>query len=157
MYLDDVVVVAPDHPTAVVQYDRVRAFLAELGLPEAIDKAQPPASHVRWLGIQVDAANMTLSIPHDKVKAALEVVKKYIGAKSISKRQLQSLIGTLVHVAKCVEPARIFISRLLHALRGCGDRWYIRVTDDMRADLQWFDEFLTPWNGVSLVPLPLPT
>ena len=111
---------------------------------------------VRWLGIQVDAANMTLSIPHDKVRAALDVVNKYIGAKSLSKRQLQSLIGTLVHVAKCVEPARIFISRLLQALRGCGDRWYIGVTDSIRADLQWFLEFLVTWNGVSLVPSPAP-
>ena len=156
MYLDDVVVVAPDHHVATRQYDRVRAFLAELGLPEAIDKAQPPAKVVRWLGVQVNAADMTLSIPHDKVQAALDIVAKYRGARTISKRQLQSLIGTLVHVAKCVEPARIFISRLLQALRACGDRWYIRVTDDMRADLDWFLEFLGQWNGVSLVPSPDP-
>ena len=154
MYLDDVVVVAPDLNTASTQYDRVRGLLAELGLPEAVDKAQPPAKSVRWLGIQVNASEMTLSIPYDKVEAALEVVNKYMHAKSMSISF--NLIGTLVHVAKCVEPARIFISRLLQALRGCGDRGYISTTDDMRADLEWFLEFLTTWNGVSLVPSPDP-
>ena len=156
MYLDDVVVVAPDLETATVQYDRVRALLQELGLPEALEKAQPPAKVVRWLGVQVNAADMTLSIQQDKVDAALDAVARHRAARTISKCQLQSIIGTLVDVAKCVEPTRIFIPRLLQALRACGDRWCVKVTDDMRAYLDWFLDFLTQWNGVSLVPSPHP-
>ena len=152
MYLDDIVVVAPDHQSASRQYKRVRGLLAELGLPEAVDKAQPPATKVRWLGINVDAHAMTLSIPKDKVDEALQVASRYATARSINKRQLQSLIGKLVHVAKCVEPARIFISRLLDALRAFGDRLYIKVSQDMRADIAWFAEFAHSWNGVSLIP-----
>ena len=156
MYLEDVVVVAPDLATATTQYNRVKALFDELGLPEAIDKAQPPSKVVRWLGVQVDAGEMTLSIPRDKVEAALVMLAKYRSVKTISKRQLQSLIGTLVHVAKCVESARVFISRLLQALRRCGDRWYMKVTEDMGADMDWFLEFLQQWNGVSLIPSPDP-
>ena len=100
---------------------------------------------------------MTLSIPHDKVQDALQAVNRYITARSINKRQLQSLIGKLVHVAKCVEPVRVFISRLLEALRSFGDRWYIKVTEDMTRDLAWFLEFLVPWNGRSLIPKSQPT
>ena len=156
MYLDDIVVVAPDFSTATEQYDKVRHLLADLGLPEAVNKAQPPSTSVRWLGIDVDARNMTLSFPYDKVQEALEEVHKHMAARSINKRQLQSLIGRLVHVAKCVEPARIFISRLLQALRSFGDRNYIKISDDMRADLHWFVEFLVPWNGLSLIPKSIP-
>ena len=152
MYLDDIVVVAPDSATAHTQYDRVRALLVELGLPEAVEKAQTPSTAVRWLGIDVDAAAMTLAIPHDKVQDALEAVKRFTSARSINKRQLQSLIGKLVHVAKCVTPARIFISHLLQALRAFGDRWYMPVSTDMRADLAWFLEFVESWNGLSLIP-----
>ena len=152
MNLDDIVVVAPDLTTATTHYARVRALLSELGLPEAVDKAQAPSTNIRWLGINVDSKNMSLSIPHDKVQEALVEVHHYIAGHSISKRQLQSLIGRLVHVAKCVEPGRIFISRLLQALRAFGNRWYIKVTEDMKADLHWFVEFLTPMNSLSLIP-----
>ena len=152
MYLDDIVVVAPDLATATTHYLRVRALLSELGLPEAVDKAQPPSTNIRRLGINVDAKNMSLLIPHDKVQEALVEVHHYIVAHSISKRQLQSLIGRLVHGAKCVEQGRIFISRLLQALRAFGNRWYIKVTEDMKADLHWFVELLTPWNSLSLIP-----
>ena len=110
MYLDDIVVVAPDMTTAKAHYSRVRELISELGLPEATDKAQPPSTMVKWLGINVDSKNMTLSVPQDKVQEALETARHYITARSITKRQLQSVIGRLVHVAKCVEPARIFIS-----------------------------------------------
>ena len=107
MYLDDIVVVAPDLDTATTHYDCVRALLAELGLPEAVEKTQPPATTVLWLGINIDAKNMTLSIRQDKVQEVMGVVTRYHTARSVNKRQLQSLIGKLVHVAKCVEPAAV--------------------------------------------------
>ena len=152
MYLDDVIVLATDPDLAKHHYARVRQLLAELGLPEAADKAQPPAQAVRWLGIDINAANMSLSIPTDKLNEVVQAVNRYYTAKSINKRQLQSLVGKLVHVAKCVEPARAFIACLLDALRAFGDRPYIKVTDDMRADLGWFREFVQDWNGISLIP-----
>ena len=155
MYLDDLVIIAPSLQVANNHYHRARELLQELGLPEAHDKAQPPAHNVKWLGINVDSLN-SLSIPQEKVDDALAAVSRYGAAKSINKRQLQSLIGRLVHVAKCVEPARIFISCLLQGLRAFCDRSYIKVSDDMRADLAWFAEFLAPWNGLSLIPKPTP-
>ena len=84
MYLDDIVVVAPDPMIALEHYNRVRTFLQELGLPEAVDKTQPPATSVRWLGIIIDAENMTLSIPQDKLAEVHEAAKRYATARSIN-------------------------------------------------------------------------
>ena len=47
MYLDDLVVVTKSRDEADRQYDVVRALLTELGLPEALDKLQPPANKIR--------------------------------------------------------------------------------------------------------------
>ena len=47
MYLDDLVVVAPDPAIAHRQYARVRALLKELGFPEAADKTQPPSTNIK--------------------------------------------------------------------------------------------------------------
>ena len=156
MYLDDVIVISPDRTIADTQYARVRELLAELGLPEAVDKAQPPAQAVHWLGVDIDAVNMSLSMPNDKLKEVMLAVDRYHNARSINKRQLQSLVGKLVNVAKCVDPARAFIARLLDALRAFGDRQFIKVTQEMRADLQWFREFVYEWNGTSLIPAVTP-
>ena len=74
----------------------------------------------------------------------------------INKRQMQSLVGRLIHIAKCVPPARIFMGRLLDTLRGMkGGR--TKVNKPMLDDLGWFLEFGQEWNGKSIIPPPLPT
>ena len=151
MYLDDLVVVAPTESVARAQYARVKQLFRELGLPEAVDKSQPPATVVTWLGIKINSNQMSLSIPQDKLDAARETARACGERKVLHRRQLESLIGRLIHIAKCVEPARIFISRLLQALRDMKG-WYTKVNTEMRADINWFLQFAGEWNGVALIP-----
>ena len=156
MYLDDIVVVTADEQEGLRQYAIVRDLLAELGLPEATEKTQMPANKVRWLGISIDTNEMSLSIPHDKLENTLTLVDAFAARRSINKKQLQSLIGKLLHIAKCIKPARIFVARLLSALRDM-PTFYVKVSDDMRADLQWFREFGRAWNSVAVIPPLKPT
>ena len=150
MYLDDLIIVSPDRESAWLQYNTARRLLHDLGLPEAKDKAQTPNTSVRWLGIVVDAANRTLSIPGEKVHNILEQVSMYTHKSHITKKQLQSMLGQLLFVAKCVRPARVFVSRLLESLRQATNT-SIKVTEDMRADLAWFIQFCGEWNGVGII------
>ena len=152
MYLDDLVVVAPDPATAHLQYARVRALLKELGLPEAADKTQPPSTNIKWLGIDIDSHEMSLSIPADKVREVLECMERCKSARSLHRKQLQSLIGKLMHLAKCVPPARVFMSRNIEALSDMKGAHFTRVTPSIRADLEWFTQFAAAWNGKSLIP-----
>ena len=43
MYLDDLIVIAPDPITAYYQFDTVKALFKDLGLPEVPGKTQPPS------------------------------------------------------------------------------------------------------------------
>ena len=156
MYLDDLVVATPTHEVACQHYNTVRSLLRELGLPQACNKAQTPSTKITWLGIDICSQTMTLSIPQEKLTAALEVAKACRGCPTWHRRQLESLVGRLMHIAKCVEPARIFLSRLLQALRDMQDRQFCKVTPDMHTDIDWFLEFATDWNGVALIPAPNP-
>lgn len=54
-------------------------------------------------------------------------------------------------MAKCVRPARLFVARLLDALRAM-TRMYTKVTPDMKKDLLWFQEYMAQWNGINLIP-----
>ena len=71
--------------------------------------------------------------------------------RSISRKNLQSVLGRLLYVAKCIRPARLFVSRLLEQLRGA-KRPHININSSMRADLEWFRDFAMVWNGVAVFP-----
>ena len=151
MYLDDIVVVTATKEEGMDQYRIVAGLLQELGLPEATEKTQLPATKVRWLGIIVDSREMTLSIPEEKLSQTLALVDMFVARRSINRKQLQSLIGKLLHIAKCIHPARVFVARLLSALRDMTS-FYTPITRDMRADLAWFQEFGRSWNGIAMIP-----
>lgn len=155
MYLDDLITLAPTKEKAERDHRFVRELLKKLGLPEACEKAQTPSRAVEWLGILINSADMSLSIPQKKVKETLVIVRKYSKKQNISKKDLQSVIGRLIHVAKCVGPARLFVSRLLDALREMHGT-HTEVTNDMRCDFEWFSEFCNDWNGVSIIPKAAP-
>lgn len=155
IYLDDIVILSPDKKTAIRDYNVVKNLLKRLGLPEAEAKSQPPARAVEWLGVLINTADMTLSIPSKKVDETMRAVKKCTAKKVIKKKDLQSIIGRLIHVAKCVAPARLFVSRLLEALRNVVGT-STPVTDEMRADFAWFTSFCRDWNGIAMIQRSLP-
>ena len=151
MYLDDLVLLSPNREKADRDYHFARRLFSDLGLPEAIGKTQPPSQRVRWLGVMIDAKQMAISMPEDKIKDVISKVDSMAMRRSTSKTHLQSLIGLILHVSKCVRPARLFVGRLLETLRSMKGR-FCNVDAHMRADLRWFQEFLSEWNGVSLIP-----
>ena len=67
-----------------------------------------------------------------------------------TKRELQSLLGTLLYVHKCVRPARTFLNRMLDLLCHAPNPSCIVLTEDFKRDLRWFKKFLPSYNGVSL-------
>ena len=46
---------------------------------------------------------------------------KWVGKTKVTKQELQSLLEILLHVSKCVSPARLFVNRMLSFLRAAGD------------------------------------
>lgn len=151
MYLDDLVAISNGKEAAERDFVVIQELFAELGLPQAHDKIQRPGKKVRWLGIDVDVSAMTLSLPPDKLVEVSTCMEKTLACKSISRKHLQSLLGKLIHIGKCIRPARLFVSRLLEGLRSM-KRNFTKVTDDMKQDLCWFREFADSWNGISLIP-----
>ena len=69
--------------------------------------------------------------------------------KFCSKQQLQSLLGNLLYIHKCVHPARMFLNRMLDLLRANYDKKSITLTHDFKRDLMWFIKFAEKYNGVS--------
>ena len=65
-----------------------------------------------------------------------------------SRRQLQSILGLLLYVHKCIKPECIFLNRMLELLRNSHGRQKILLTPDFKRDLRWFVKFLPMYNGI---------
>ena len=79
-----IILVSPDRTTALRHFQIARQLLKDLGLPEATEKAQEPQTAVKWLGILIDSATMTLSIPDLKLAQVKEKIRKFASTRSVS-------------------------------------------------------------------------
>ena len=79
-----------------------------------------------------------------------ETAQIWLGRDVASKRQLQSILGLLLYVHKCVKPACIFLNRMMELLRSAHMCKKIALTPDFKRDLRWFAKFLPQYNGTSL-------
>ena len=89
-----------------------------------------------------------MSIPPDKLDSIMDMCCQWKTKKFCSKRQLQSLLGSILYVAKCVKPARMFLNRMLMLLRENFEKDTIFLNTAFFKDLNWFYTFLRQFNGV---------
>lgn len=150
VYLDDALIITPEHHNADAQLREVITTVRALGLPVAYDKIQEPSKRCRFLGIIVDVQKKQLEIPYEKITAFLTMLTEVVNKKHITKTMLQSIIGSINHLSKAVQGARLFMNRFLECLRGVeGDR--VEVNHEMTADIKWFLSFLRRYNGKTIV------
>ena len=87
-------------------YQFLLNLLQELGLDISRKKLVAPATSVICLGILVDSINKTIFIPEQKLQEITNTCEKWFLKTYCSKTELQSLLGLLLYIAKCVKPAR---------------------------------------------------
>ncbi len=87
---------------------------------------------VPCLGININIRTGTLSIPPDKLKTVVHMCHKWQTKNTASKTQLQSLVGSLIYIHKCVKPPRLFINRMLAILRAASERGLITLSQNVK-------------------------
>ena len=147
-YIDDLIYIAlPGHIDEA--YSALTSLLTELGLDISISKLIPPTTVAICLGIEIDTVNQTLRIPDEKLQDIRQMVHNYSKKTQVTKKQLQSLLGSLLYITKCVRPARYFLNRMLHLLRASHNTAHIVLDQQFHRDLNWFNTFLKQYNGVT--------
>ena len=130
-------------------FDFLMSLLSDLGLEVSTKKLVVPSTSVVCLGILIDSQERTISIPPEKLNQIANLCSLWTDKTYCSKRDLQSLLGHLLCIAKCIKPARIFLNRMLQTLRDNVDKTKILLTDTFFRDLNWFNLFLSQYNGVT--------
>ena len=151
-YLDDLIGVA-NYSVGSEAYEHLGELLVELGLLENLAKACPPSTVQLVLGVEIDTVNGTISVPAERMVEIVALVSEWQSKKITKKVDLQSLIGKLQFVTKCVRQSRVFMNRLLETLRSmAGDKKFIKLSDSFKKDLKWWSRFIKEFNGVSFIP-----
>ena len=148
-YIDDILgIEVPSRADA--SFDALRSLLLQLGFEISQNKLVKPATCVNCLGILVNTKNFTLSIPAEKLQEILQKCMLWQGKQYATKRQLQSHLGSLLYVTKCVRSSRFFLNRLLHVLRTMHDSSRVQLSLDAQRDINWFAKFLPTFNGTTI-------
>ena len=104
-------------------------------------KLHPPSTQAVCLGILFDTVNRTISIPPEKLQEIITICNNWDNKMTCTKANLQSLLGSLLYVSKCVKPARFFLNRMLQVLRYQVTSNIIKLTPEFFKDLHWFKIF----------------
>ena len=129
-------------------FDSMCNLLQDLHIPVSPKKLTPPTTRIICLGIEIDSVKASMSIPKDKLQAILLACEKFIKLTHFTKKQLQSLLGSLMFVHKVVHAARYFVNRLLDTLRGI-TKQKTPMSDPIRQDINWFLTFVKRFNGTA--------
>ena len=118
-----------------------------LGLLEALHKATPPAQVMRWIGLLFNTITLIASIPEDKLQDTCQIILNSCEKEALTKKEIQSLVGKCLHIAQCCKPARLFTQSLLDDLKAVERPQCSHLSDQSKADLLWFYEFVPRFNG----------
>lgn len=151
-YLDDLAG-AEHKQKAEFAYKCLGAVLLKCGFEEALNKACPPSEIMSFLGVLFNTVTMTMEIIPERLLEIHSLIKFWLNKDTASLKQVQSLLGKLNFIAPCVNPSRIFVSRLLLWLRSIYDSPEIlhSIPHFVKKDIIWWDRFLPVYNGISLM------
>lgn len=94
------------------------------------------------LGLQWNLKLLTMPMPADKVAKALHRIEVAQAIQTVSKTQLNKLLGSLRHVATCVRAATPFFQRISSLARSTSRFHPSAISEEVREDLRWFAAIL---------------
>ena len=93
-------------------FDRLHGLLQELGFTISEHKNVLPTTLAICLGIEIDTKKFCVSLPDKKLNQIKDWVQEWSYKEKCTKNQLQSLLGSLLYVSKCVKYSRFFSKQI---------------------------------------------
>ena len=132
-------------------YHALTQLLDSLRVETSKDKIVPPTTRLEFLGITFDSGKMTMEISHDKLEEIKQKLNSWLLKTMANRREMESLIGKLQFIAKCIRAGRIFLSRLIQWIRGMNRKTLYIIPLEARKDVAWWARFSQEFNGVALL------
>ena len=105
---------------------------------------------LQFAGIMLDTDLMEAHLPEEKLEKCCSRLTEFLSRKSVSLKELQSLIGVLNFACCVVVPGRAFLRRLINLTKGIWKpHHHFRLTKDTKNDINVWDDFLRSYNSKS--------
>ena len=120
----------------------------QIGVPIKHDKTQLPTRVLNKNGIEIDSTAMLARLPSDKIHKISNLLFTFKRKRSVTLRELQSLVGLLNFVCTVIIPGRAFLRRLIDLTIGHSSPQYrITLNAESMANLRDWHEFIDHFNG----------
>ena len=120
-------------------------LLRRLGFNVSWKKVVGPAQRVTFLGVDIDTRDCSMSFGAEKLH---EKFSRFKCRARATKRQLQSLAGSLSWACQVVRRGRFFLRRILDTIQHLRHaRHKAKLGIDLKKDLSWWLTFLSTCNG----------
>ena len=147
-YIDDFLVYGKNFEECQQAQTVLIHLLGQLGFRVSWKKCSTPSTKVRYLGIDFNSISMEISLPESKLIKLRSEMDFFRDKTRATKKQLQRLCGILSHSSKVIKGGRTFSRRVIDLLKGLSEgNPRIRLSDDFRKDLYWWDQFAEKFNG----------
>ena len=150
-YLDDFVGIESTLAKANKAFSYALSTLKYLGLETSEHKCKPPRQILTWIGYEINTRDLIIKIPKKKLEDILDECKTWIIGNMVTKKEVQKLAGKLNFIAKCIEPTKCYMNRILEFLRNTPKVGKIQITEELLYDVSWFLEFASDFNGLVLL------
>uniref|UniRef100_A0A1X7SK10 RNase H type-1 domain-containing protein n=1 Tax=Amphimedon queenslandica TaxID=400682 RepID=A0A1X7SK10_AMPQE len=148
---------APDASSGLRDLSSAVELATRLGLPVEPSKVEGPSTTLTFLGIEIDTVSRELRLPRDKLLRLKGIIEEWrvkaTKKSSVTKHQLDVLVGLLSDAAQVVPAGRPFIRQLIDAkseLKRASH--FTRLSPGCKADIFWWSAFMEEWNGTGLFP-----
>ena len=155
-YLDDFFALGPTGSDVCAEsLKSIQRASTDSAIPLAPEKCEGPSTCLVFLGIELDSIQITARPPQDKLDDLTLIIRKWATKKWRTRNSLESLVSRLNHACSVVAHGRTFLRRLINLLRDSKrHQKFLRLNKECRLDLQWWNQFLPVWNGISFFDLP---
>lgn len=145
IYLDDILVVASSPLATRLAVNQVRSLLESLGFVISVEKSvEDPVQALEYIGLFIDTLSMKLLLPERKRLDIYRLCKATLKASSLSRKELEKIIGNLNWAAAAVDFAQAHYRGLQLLLNSHQDAPRCQLEDvfplskEARADLYWW-------------------
>ena len=107
-----------------------KSLIIKLGLVICESKLYEQQKCIPCLGINVNIETGIISIPEEKLAEIVTLCLDWSTRGKSNKKALQSLVGSLLYIPKCVRPARLFVNQILATLRQTPNKGTITLSPE---------------------------
>ena len=142
--LDDFLFLAPSQEKCHRDLDNFIKLCSDVGVSIADEKTVGPATCLQFAGITLDTINMHARLPEDKLERCRGLLTEFYSKRSVTLKELQSLIRLLNFACSVILPGRAFLRRMIDLTKGVRKPYHhIHLTQQCKEDiLLWLSEFV---------------